>query len=275
MNVGSRATSGGKKHRTKRSRKIGNSHRHTRRARVARQVAGLNPGRPVISMKERARAEERERERQRQYNRALATAIANITAEAAISTQEHDLQNVEPVDFGALFRPNQNIAQMTAQLSRLTRAARVNQYLADQLQRSLETLRRDGRRNTALAEARTVLPLAQAAMRAQGELRPPPEGDRSQWRDIRVVLETLARSHGLTQDRVTRRWRHLRDDESPPREESDPSEAVALLEAILRSPPPGPFAKFKGFNRSPPSPSTGSSGFTFDPPPPPASGFNF
>jgi hypothetical protein len=268
---------GGRNHKRQTKRHPKRGRKQKRRTRTSRPAAGLNPGKPAaMSLKERLREADRERERQRRFTHALATAMANVNAEAAIATPAHDIQTAQEIDLSVMYgTPPQTIADMTAALRTFARAARVNQYLTDQLQRSLETIRRDGSMNTSLAEARSFLPIARAAMRAYGAPRAIPEGNIHRWREIPALLETIGHNHGLIQDRNTGRWRAIREGETAPQDDGTTADAVAVLEALIRPPPPGPFAKFKGFGRSPPSPSSGASGFSFDPPPPPPDGFKF
>lgn len=267
---------GGRNRKRQTKRHPNRGRKQQRRTRTSRPAAGINPGKQyTMSLKGQLGEAERERERQRQFMQAMATAMANVNAEAAIATPAHDIQTAQEIDFSVMYgAPPQTAADMTAALTMFARAARLNQYLTEQLQRSLETIRRDGSRNTTVAEARSILPTARAALRAYGAPRAIPEGNRHRWREIPALLETLGHNHGLIRDRNTGRWRAIREHETPV-QDGTTTDVVALLEALVRSPPPGPFAKFKGFGRSPPSPSSGASGFSFDPPPPPPGGFKF
>ena len=260
--------------------------RRTKRRAAARRAtrresAGLAPfsRKSTVSKGLRETREERERRERALAQLAVQTVVDAARAEAQRLPLGEGIRTIQMADFQTLMGPVDpgNVAAATEVLTNALRVGRVNQALTQQLARSLETIRRRKSRDNVLQEAQAVLPLARTLFGAHGNARPIPEGNRQRWRDIGPVLETLGRWQGLRRDGPTGRWRESREDEDlPSTTNDDPFDAVALLTALLRLPPPGPFANWKGFGGPPPPPPPpGASGFTFSAPSPPPGGFDF
>lgn len=229
-------------------------------------------------------AAERERERTRRLEAALATAAAHVQAQAAIATPASDLARLQQGDLEAqLGRASRNptVVGVVAAMGTLAALGRAHTHLNQELTTALEQMRGRGDRQTALDAAARIAPIATVVLRAgTGALPAAPNVDRRNWRDIQAALETLGAHQGLRRDRNTGRWRATHSHESLPHTDGNPFLAAATLQALLASPPPGPFAGFRGFvpdeglPDSPPDP--GGPAFVFAPPGlPPGGRFDF
>ena len=240
----------------------------TRRAKAG--VVKFGKGKPSAA----ETAADRERDRQRRLQAALATAAAQIQAEAAIATPASDLVRIRQGDLEAqLSRAAERATAVDVATAMGTLAAlgRAHEHLNNELRTALEQVRRRGDRQTALNAAARVAPLATVVLGAgTGALPAAPNVDRRNWRDIRAALETLGAHQGLRQDRATGQWRASHVHESPTSTDANPFLAAATLQALLASPPPGPFVGFRGLvpdeglPESPPD--QGGPAFVFAPP---------
>ena len=258
--------------RRRKSRGNNRSKGTTRRAKAG--VVKFGKGKPSAAQS----AAERERARQRRLEAALATAAAQVQAEAAIATPASDLVRLRQGDLEAqLSRASSRatVVDVATAMGTLAALGRAHDHLNRELQTALEQVRRRGDRQTALNAAARIAPLATVVLAAgTGALPAAPNVDRRNWRDIQAALETLGAHQGLRRDRNTGQWRATRPHESPLRTDANPFLAAATLQALLASPPPGPFVGFRGFapdeglpESPPPSPGQGGPAFVFAPPP--------
>ena len=232
-----------------------------------------------------ARHRREEAERRARLEQSLQAAAVVVEQAAAAATPAADLALVQNLDLhgqlaAAADGEQQPVATAMAALGAM---ARLNDRLTTEIQTALEAVRTRGDRDTAIAAARRIAPLARAVLSVAGPIPVAPAVDavgpldRRRWREIAPALANIGDNQGLGRDRTTGRWRERYDGEYsayPVIGRPNLDVAVTLLEGLVRDPPQHVFSNWTGFQPSNGAPPPPPGQFRFGPPPPQTGGFN-